>query len=54
MLAGTIRLVLVALGGWFLSSAGAPAWTLFALVGTAMVVFGLSTALSIRLTRWEK
>jgi putative MATE family efflux protein len=52
--AGTVRLVLVALGGWFLSSAGAPAWTLFALVGTAMVVFGLTTALSIRLTRWEK
>ena len=52
--AGTVRLVLVALGGWVLSSAGAPAWTLFALVGTAMVVFGLTTALSIRLTRWEK
>jgi putative MATE family efflux protein len=54
VLAGTIRLVLVALGGWILSSTGAPAWTLFALVGAAMVVFGLSTALSIRLTRWEK
>jgi putative MATE family efflux protein len=54
VLAGTIRLVLVALGGWALSSTGAPAWTLFALVGIAMVVFGLSTALSIRLTRWEK
>src|SRR4051812_27687663 len=54
VLAGTIRLVLVALGGWVLSSTGAPAWTLFALVGAAMAVFGLSTALSIRLTRWEK
>jgi putative MATE family efflux protein len=54
VLAGTIRLVLVAFGGWLLSSSGAPAWTLFALVGIAMVVFGLSTALSIRLTRWEK
>jgi putative MATE family efflux protein len=54
VLAGTIRLVLVALGGWLLSSTGAPAWTLLALVGIAMVVFGLSTALSIRLTRWEK
>jgi MATE family, multidrug efflux pump len=52
VLAGTIRLVLVALGGWWLAASGAPAWTLFALVGTAMVVFGLSTALSIRLTRW--
>jgi hypothetical protein len=54
VLAGTIRLVVVVLGGWLLSSTGAPAWTLFALVGIAMVVFGLSTALSIRLTRWEK
>jgi len=54
VLAGTIRLVLVGLGGWWLASTGAPAWTLFALVGAAMAVFGLSTALSIRLTRWEK
>jgi putative MATE family efflux protein len=52
VLAGTIRLVLVAIGGWWLAASGAPAWTLFALVGTAMVVFGLATALSIRLTRW--
>ena len=54
VLAGTIRLVLVGLGGWWLASTGAPAWTLFALVGAAMAVFGLSTALSIRLTRWGK
>jgi putative MATE family efflux protein len=52
VLASTIRLVLVALGGWWLAASGAPAWTLFALVGTAMVVFGLSTALSVYLTRW--
>jgi MATE family, multidrug efflux pump len=52
VLAGTIRLVLVAVGGWWLAASGAPAWTLFALVSTAMVVFGLSTALSIYLTRW--
>jgi putative MATE family efflux protein len=54
VLAGTIRLVLVAAGGWWLAASGAPAWTLFALVGVAMVVFGLSTALSIRLTRWRR
>ena len=41
VLAGTLRLVLVGLGGWWLASAGAPAWTLFALVGTAMTAFGL-------------
>jgi MATE family, multidrug efflux pump len=35
-------------------SIDAPACTLFALVGAAMVAFGLGTALSIRLTRWDK
>jgi Na+-driven multidrug efflux pump len=54
VLAGTIRLLLVGLGGWWLVSIHAPAWTLFALVGLAMVVFGLSTAASVLLTRWGK
>jgi Na+-driven multidrug efflux pump len=54
VLAGTGRLLLVGLGGWWLVSIDAPAWTLFALVGAAMVVFGLGTALSIRLARWGK
>jgi Na+-driven multidrug efflux pump len=54
VLAGTVRLLMVGLGGWWLVSIDAPAWTLFALVGAAMAVFGLGTALSIRLTRWRK
>ena len=54
VLAGTLRLILVGLGGWWLASAGAPAWTLFALVGVAMIVFGLALALSVRVTRWGK
>jgi putative MATE family efflux protein len=54
VLAGTGRLLIVGIGGWWLASSGAPAWTLFALVGAAMVVFGLSTAASVRLTRWGK
>jgi putative MATE family efflux protein len=54
VLAGTVRLLLVGLGGWWLVSIDAPAWTLFALVGAAMVVFGLSTVLSVWLTRWGK
>ena len=41
VLAGTARLLIVAIGGWWLASSGAPAWTLFALVGGAMVVFGV-------------
>jgi putative MATE family efflux protein len=54
VLAGTARLLLVGLGGWWLASSGAPAWTLFALVGAAMVVYGLGTALSVYLARWGK
>jgi Na+-driven multidrug efflux pump len=54
VMAGTARLVLVGGGGWLLASMGAPAWTLFALVAAAMAVYGLGTALSIRLTRWGK
>jgi putative MATE family efflux protein len=54
VLAGTARLLLVGLGGWWLASSGAAAWTLFALVGVAMVVYGFGTALAVRLTRWGK
>jgi Na+-driven multidrug efflux pump len=54
VLASTARLSMVAIGGWWLASSGAAAWTLFALVGGAMVVFGLSTAAAVRLSRWGK
>ena len=54
VLASTVRLLTVAIGGFWLAHSDAPAWTLFALVGAAMVVFGLSTAASIRLTHWGK
>jgi Na+-driven multidrug efflux pump len=54
VIAGTARLLLVGIGGWWLASSGAPASALFALVGVAMAVYGLGTALSIRVTRWGK
>src|SRR5665647_3163575 len=54
VLASTVRLLTVAIGGFWLASTHAPAWTLFALVGGAMTVFGLSTAAAIWLTRWGK
>jgi putative MATE family efflux protein len=54
VLASTIRLLTVGIGGWWLTSIDAPAWTLFALVGCSMTVFGLSTAASIGLSRWGK
>src|SRR3982075_2534932 len=54
VLAGGVRVPVGGFGGWWLVSIGAPARTLFALVGAAMIVFGLSTAASLRLTRWGK
>jgi Na+-driven multidrug efflux pump len=54
VLAGTLRLLLVGIGGSWLASIGAEAWTVFALVGVAMVAFGLSCAFSILLAHWDK
>ena len=54
VLASTLRLAMVGIGGWWLASSGAPAWNLFALVGAAMVLYGVSTAAAIGLTRWGK
>jgi putative MATE family efflux protein len=45
VMAGTARLLLVGGGGWLLARSGAPAWTMFALAGAAMIVYGLGTAL---------
>jgi len=52
VLASTVRLALVAVVGFWLAAHGAPAWQYFALVGAAMALYGLSTALAVRLTHW--
>jgi len=52
VLAGTLRLVLVAVGGWVLALAQAPAWTIFALVAMGMAAYGLATALAVGYTAW--
>lgn len=52
MLAGTLRLVLVAAGGWALALAQAPPWTIFALVALAMAAHGLATVVAVRFTSW--
>lgn len=52
VLAGTLRLVLVAACGWLLTMHAAPVWTLFALAGIAMAVYGLATLAAVRFTRW--
>jgi len=53
VLAGTVRLALVAGAGATLVASAAPAWQLFALVGAGMVVYGLATVASIHLTPWR-
>lgn len=52
VLAGSIRLVLVAVGGFLLAWFQAPAWTIFALVGIGMAAYGLSTLFIVRYTEW--
>ncbi|MGH6893229.1 MAG: MATE family efflux transporter [Dongiaceae bacterium] len=53
VLAGTVRLVLVAGVGIWLVASNAPAWQFFALVSAGMAIYGLATVASIRLTPWE-
>lgn len=53
VLGGTIRLVIVAVGGWWLTIAAAPVWMLFALAGGAMIVYGIATGLLVKATRWD-
>lgn len=54
VLAGTSRLFVIALGGWWLASIDAPAWTMFVLVGAGMAVYGIATALAVYATRWGR
>ena len=52
VLAGTVRLLVIAVGGWWLTASDAPAWSLFALVGASMMAFGLCIAAAVYLTPW--
>src|SRR6266404_5109221 len=52
VLAGTVRLLVIAVGGWWLTASDAPAWSLFALVGASMTAFGLCIAAAVYLTPW--
>jgi putative MATE family efflux protein len=54
VLTSTLRLLLVVGAGAWLAAQGAAPADYFALVALAMVVYGLSTALAVRLTRWGK
>lgn len=52
VLAGTLRLLLVAVGGWLLVRYGAPVGAMFALISVAMLLYGLVTALAVYHVRW--
>jgi putative MATE family efflux protein len=51
--AATMRLVVVAAGGSVLVAQGAEPWQLFALSAAAMVTYGLSCALALKIDRWQ-
>ena len=53
VLAGTLRLVVVAAGGALLAYWDAPAWMIFALVGLGMAAYGISTVLFVKHTNWN-
>lgn len=54
VLAGTLRLVIVIGGGLWLAAAHAPEWSIFALVGAGMAVYGIGSVVIVALTRWHK
>lgn len=54
VLAGTLRLLVILGGGWVLAATAAPIWTMFALVGLAMLAYGGATALAVIGSDWGK
>ena len=52
VLAGTLRLAVVALGGWALAEVQADAWTIFALAGIGMAAYGLAMAGLVHRAKW--
>lgn len=52
VLAATVRLLVVVVGGWLLTGAGAPPWALFALVTCSLAAYGAATAAAVHFTRW--
>ena len=54
VLAATVRLAVIAIGGWFLAASAAPVWTLFALVALSMLAYGLTTAAAVYITPWGR
>ena len=53
VLAGTLRLVMVTGGGFFMAQQGCSLSSLFTLIAAAMVVYGTATAASVYGVRWQ-
>ena len=54
VMAGTLRLVVVAVGGAALAQAAAPAWMIFALVALGMAAYGVASVALVKRTPWER
>jgi len=54
VLAGSIRLVVIVIGGWWLAQSQAPAWSVFALAGAALAAYGIATVLAVYCVPWGK
>ena len=54
VLASTVRLAVIAIGGGLLTAAAAPLWTLFAVVALSMLAYGLTTATAVAITPWGR
>ncbi|MFZ2737268.1 MAG: MATE family efflux transporter [Burkholderiaceae bacterium] len=52
VLSGTLRLLVVAVGGILLAYWDSPAWMIFVLVGVGMAVYGISSVLFMKYTPW--
>ncbi|KPF70199.1 MATE family efflux transporter [alpha proteobacterium AAP81b] len=52
VLAGTLRLVVIAVGGALLVGADAPLWTMFALITLGMACYGLAAVVAVLRTPW--
>lgn len=52
VLAQSVRLLVVIVGGWALVYWGAPAWGMFALAGLSMCAYGLATSYAVYRTVW--
>jgi putative MATE family efflux protein len=54
VLAGSVRLLVIVIGGWWLAVSQMPAWSVFALAGVALTAYGIATVLAVYLVPWRK